>query len=102
MGLSAASIVEIVIVVLEIRRTLGIGVRTLARIYAQAAFLTAWSALPAFVVVLAQHMDALRLPGLLALVAASAVAWLSGLFLVRHPLGPEVANLARRLGARRR
>jgi hypothetical protein len=63
MGLSAASIVEIVIVVLEIRRTLGIGVRTLARIYAQAAFLTAWSALPAFVVMLAQRMDALRLPG---------------------------------------
>jgi O-antigen/teichoic acid export membrane protein len=102
MGLSGASIVEIVIVILEIRRTLNIGVRTLARIYAQAAFLTAWSALPAFVVVLAQRMDGLRLPGLLALVAASAAAWLSGLFLVRHPLGPEVANLVRRLGARRR
>jgi O-antigen/teichoic acid export membrane protein len=102
MGLSAASIIEIVIVVLEVRRTLAIGVRALARIYAQAAFLTAWSALPAFGVVLADRMDALRLPGLLALVAASAVAWLSGLFLVRHPLGPEVANLARRFGPRRR
>jgi O-antigen/teichoic acid export membrane protein len=97
MGLCAASIVEIVIVTLEIRRTLAITIRALARIYAQAAFLTAWSALPAFGLVLVERMDTLRLPGLLALVAASAAAWMSGLFLVRHPLAAEMVTLARRL-----
>jgi O-antigen/teichoic acid export membrane protein len=96
MGLCAASIVEIVIVTLEIRRTLAITIRALARIYAQAAFLTAWSTLPALGLVLAGHMETLRLPGLLALVAASAAAWLSGMFLVRHPLAAEVATLVRR------
>jgi O-antigen/teichoic acid export membrane protein len=96
MGLCSASIVEIVIVTLEIRRTLGITIRALARIYAQAAFVTAWSALPAFGLALADRMDALRLPGLLALVAASAVAWMSGLFLVRHPLATEMVTLVRR------
>jgi O-antigen/teichoic acid export membrane protein len=96
MGLCAASIVEIVIVTLEIRRTLAITIRALARIYTQAAFLTAWSALPAFGLVLAERMDTLRLPGLLALVAASAAAWMSGLFLVRHPLAAEMVTLARR------
>jgi hypothetical protein len=95
-GLSAASIVEIVIVVAEIRRTLAIGVGALARIYAQAALLTGWSALPALALVLAGRMDSLRLPGLLALVAVSAAAWLSGLFLVRHPLRSEVLHLAAR------
>jgi O-antigen/teichoic acid export membrane protein len=101
-GLSGASIVEIVIVVLEIRRTLAIGVRALARIYAQAAFLTAWSALPAFALALAGRMDSMRLPGLLALVGASAAAWLSGLFLVRHPLAKEAVTLAARFGLLRR
>jgi O-antigen/teichoic acid export membrane protein len=97
MGLCAASIVEIVIVTLEIRSTLAITIRALARIYAQAAFLTAWSALPALGLVLVERMDTLRLPGLLALVAASAAAWMSGLFLVRHPLAAEMVTLARRL-----
>jgi hypothetical protein len=46
-------------------------------------------------------MDALRLPGLLALVAASAVAWASGLFLVRHPLAAEIVTLARRFSRRK-
>jgi len=96
MGLCAASIVEIVIVTLEIRRTLAITIRALARIYAQAAFLTAWSTLPALGLVLSGHMETLHLPGLLALVAASAAAWLSGMFLVRHPLAAEVATLVRR------
>src|SRR5436190_6523786 len=96
MGLCAASIVEIVIVTLEIRRTLAITIRALARIYAQAAFLTAWSALPALGLVLVDRMDTLRLPGLLALVAASAAAWTSGLFAVRHPLAAEMVTLARR------
>jgi hypothetical protein len=97
MGLCAASIVELVVVTLEIRRTLAIAIRVLARIYAQAAFLTAWSAIPAFVLVLVERMDALHLPGLLALVAASGAAWLSGLFLVRHPLAAEIVTLSRRL-----
>jgi O-antigen/teichoic acid export membrane protein len=96
MGLCAASIVEIVIVTLEIRRTLAITIRALARIYAQAAFLTAWSTLPALGLVLSGHMETLHLPGLLALVAASAAAWLSGMFLVRHPLAAEVATVVRR------
>jgi len=96
MGLCAASIVEIVIVTLEIRRTLAITIRALARIYAQAAFLTAWSTLPALGLVLSGHMETLHLPGLLALVAASAAAWLSGMFLVRHPLAAEVAAVFRR------
>ncbi len=95
-GLSGASLIEIVIVVAEIRRTLAIGLGALARIYAQAAVLTAWSALPALALVLAGRMDGLRLPGLLGLVAVSAVAWLSGLFLVRHPLGSEVRHLSAR------
>jgi len=83
-------------VTLEIRRTLAITIRALARIYAQAAFLTAWSTLPALGLVLSGHMETLHLPGLLALVAASAAAWLSGMFLVRHPLAAEVAAVFRR------
>ncbi|MEP6997502.1 MAG: oligosaccharide flippase family protein [Betaproteobacteria bacterium] len=101
-GLSGASIVEIIIVTFEIRRTLAISIYALARIYAQAALLTAWSALPALALVLVERMEALRLPGLLALVAASTAAWLSGLFLVRHPLAKEVVTLAGRFGLRRR
>ena len=101
-GLCAASIVEIVIVTLEIRRTLAISVRALARIYAQAAVLTAWSVLPALALVMFDRMDTLRLPGLLGLAAASTATWLSGLFLVRHPLAAEAARLAARIGLRRR
>jgi O-antigen/teichoic acid export membrane protein len=100
-GLCAASIMEIVIVTLEIRRTLAISVRALARIYAQAGVLAAWSVLPALALVLVDRMDTLRLPGLLGLAAVSTAAWLSGLFLVRHPLAAEATRLATRIGTRR-
>lgn len=102
MGLCAAAVVEIVIVTLEIRRTLAVAIPALARIYAQAALLTACSALPAVALALAGYIEALRLPGLLGLVAASAAAWLSGLFLVRHPLAAEVTSLGTRLRLFRR
>jgi len=101
-GLSAASLIEVLIVTLEIRRTLGVTVRTMVRVYAQGGLLAAWSALPAVALLLLGRMDALRLPGLLGLVAASTIAWLSGLFVVRHPLGPELIALAAPVGLRRR
>jgi O-antigen/teichoic acid export membrane protein len=96
-GLAAAALLEIAIVTAELRRTLAIAFTTIAAIYARAALLTAWSSLPAVALVLSERMEALRLAGLLLLVAASAVAWLTGLYLFRHPLGTELAGLAARL-----
>ena len=101
-GLSSAGLLEIALVTAEIRRTLGLPLRTEAGILARAALLAAVSALPAFGLVLTDRMDSLRLPGLLLLVAASAIAWLVGILLLRHPLGEEVKAIAARIAARAR
>jgi O-antigen/teichoic acid export membrane protein len=98
-GLSCAALVEIAIVGHEVKRTLDAPLRTMAAHYARSALLAAWTAIPALVVVLADRMQALRLVGLTLLVAASAAAWLSGVFLVRHPIAGEVRALAARVRA---
>jgi O-antigen/teichoic acid export membrane protein len=99
MALSGAALLELGIVTAEIRRTLFIPVRVVAGIYARAALVAAWSALPALGLVALDEMDSLHLPGLLLLAAASAAAWLLGLLLVRHALATELRGLAARVAA---
>jgi O-antigen/teichoic acid export membrane protein len=101
-GLSVAAVVEIAIVTAEMRRTLAISLRIALAVYAHAAALTAIAAAPAALVSIAERMEPLRLPGLLALVAASAVAWIVAVFAMRHPLAIELRTLATRARAARR
>lgn len=93
-GLSAAALVELCIVAVEIRRTLALGFRPLAAVYAKALVLAGLSALPAAGLLVSGMMSALRLPGLLLLAALSALAWLVGILVLRHPLWGEIRTLA--------
>jgi O-antigen/teichoic acid export membrane protein len=102
-GLSGAALLEMAIVTAEMRRTLGVTLRTAGAIYARAAAVTLVSAMPAAALAATGMMDDLRLPGLLLLVLASAIAWTAALWAFRHPLREEIARLAGRgLGALRR
>jgi len=97
--LSAAAIVEMGIVTAEIRRTLGIQLKTIGSIYARSGALAAWSSLPAAALVAADYMKDLHLGGLLALAMASIAFWLLGILLLRHPLKSEIATVAAKIGS---
>ena len=64
------------------------------RSWERSAALAAWSALPAVALVVSDYMKELHLAGLLALALASIAFWLSGIFLLRHPLKSEIGNVA--------
>jgi hypothetical protein len=95
--LSGAAIVEMGIVTAEIRRTLGIQLKTIGSIYAQSGALAVWSSLPSVALVVTDHMTELHLGGLLALAMASVAFWLLGILLLRHPLKSEIGVVAAKI-----